>query len=95
MPTTINGLPAHVLLVHIVVIFVPVALVEAAAPGMSSEDGAKPASPRSTARNVPPWASILIAALAVVVALGATVQLLRIADSGGKAVWTGVATSKG
>ena len=42
-----------------------------------------------TARALPVWVTAVVAALALVVAIGAVIMLYRIGDSGAKAVWSG------
>jgi hypothetical protein len=51
-----------------------------------------PAATRTAGRALPLWATSLVAALSIAVAVGGVVQLVRIGDSGAQAAWDGRTT---
>jgi hypothetical protein len=68
---------------------------EAAEPASSAPaDGGRPVTatvtrpaPAATARRLPVWVTAVVAVLAIGISTGGIVQLVRIGDSGAKAVW--------
>ncbi|WP_433502372.1 hypothetical protein ACQP04_21600 [Pseudonocardia halophobica] len=76
--TTVAGLPAHILLVHAVVVLVPLTAL------LLVVESLWPAARRRLA-----WPAAALALVAVVVAAGSVVTVYRIGDSGARAAWTG------